>query len=139
MSLEVSNYLVTFSKFSERHFEKNFAKKYKDKWPRAKQTIIFLCERIDKMLSTNRADLIIFTENAKLIKLDFAVNQKKESPKTSGNRCIVFVDEKIHSAEILLIYSKNDIGPPNETQKWKNIISDEFPKVAIRFKKNGRL
>ena len=51
----------------------------------------------------------------KLIKLDFAVEGTRISPKASSNRCILFVDEDMRVVKILLVYSKNDISPPNET------------------------
>ena len=131
--METSNYAVSFSSYSERHYEKNFTKKYKNKWPNTKKIIEFLCAHIDTMLVTDRARLISYDEQAKLVKLYFVVDQRRESPKSSGNRCILYVNEALHTVEILLIYSKNDIGPPNETQKWKNEIASAFPEISKQF------
>lgn len=133
MSMETLNYVVSFSAYSERYFIKKFAKKHKDKWASTKETIKFMCERIDTMLQTQRADLIQYTDDSKIVKLDFAIVQSHMSPKSSGNRCIIFVNERLHTAEILLVYSKNEIGPPNETQKWKEKIFDGFPDIAREF------
>jgi len=55
------------------------------------------------------------------------------SPKTSGNRCILFINEETRLVKILLVYSKDDISPPNETQKWKSIVKNEFTEVAEIF------
>jgi hypothetical protein len=85
------------------------------------------------MLLYKRADLISAIGHLKLVKLDFAVEGTRMSPKASGNRCILFVDEDTRLVKILLVYSKNEISPPNETQKWKNIIKDEYGEIAAIF------
>jgi hypothetical protein len=127
--MEQFNYRVTFEPFTERHYIKNFQKEYKDKWLITEQAIIAICERIDNVLQYDRADLISISENFKLIKLDFAVAGTNTSPKASGNRCILFVDENTRAVNILLVYSKNEISPPNETQKWKNVIKGEYKEI----------
>ena len=128
--MEQFNYRVKFEPFTERHYVKNFQKKYKDKWLATKRTIIAVCERIDNMLRYNRADLISISGFYKLVKLDFAVEGTRISPKASGNRCILFVDEDTRAVKILLVYSKNEISSPSETQKWKNIIKDTYGEIA---------
>ena len=131
--MEQFNYRVVFEPFTERHYVKKFKKEYKDKWDTTKRTIITICEHIDNMLLYNRADLISIFECYKLVKLDFAVEGTHVSPKASGNRCILFVDEDTRAVKILLVYSKNEISPPNETQKWKTIIKDEYREIAKLF------
>jgi len=131
--MEQFNYRVEFESFTERHYIKNFQKEYKDKWLATKRTIIAVCERIDNMLLYKRADLISVSGCYKLVKLDFAVEGTQMSPKASGNRCILFVDEDMRMVKILLVYSKNDISPPNETQKWKKIVKDEYGEIAKLF------
>ena len=131
--MEPSNYSVKFEPYTERHYVKIFKKEYLDKWFATERTIIMVCEHIDNMLQYNRADLISVTGCHKLVKLDFAVEGTQMSPKASGNRCILFVDEDIRAVKILLVYSKNDISPPNETQKWKAIIKREFSEIALLF------
>ena len=131
--MEQFNYRVWFEPFTERHYVRKFHKDYKDKWLSTKQTIIAVCERIDNMLRYNRADLIAVSGCYKLVKLDFAVEGTRISPKASGNRCILLVDEDMRAVRILLVYSKNEISSPNETQKWKNIIKDEYKEIAELF------
>ena len=80
------------------------------------RTIITICEGIDNMLQYNRADLISTSGCYKLVELDFAIEGTRMSPKASGNRCILFVDEDTRTVRTLLVYSKNEISPPNETQ-----------------------
>lgn len=85
------------------------------------------------MLFTKRADLISATDNYRLVKLDFAIFGLKISPKASGNRCILFLDDNMWVVKILLIYSKNDIPAQNETQEWKNIIKTQYPNIGDIF------
>jgi hypothetical protein len=92
-----------------------------------------VCERIDNMLKYNRADLIAETNELQLVKLDFAVEGTHMSPKASGNRCILFVDNAIRLVRILLVYSKDEISEPNETQKWKAIIKKEYKEIGRLF------
>lgn len=123
-------YNVVFEEYTKRHFIKNFEKKYKSKWNKTQDDIIFVCEHIENMLLTKRADLISVAENSRLVKLDFAIFGLKVSPKSSGNRCILFLDDEIKIVKVLLIYSKNDISTNNETQAWKNIIKSQYPELA---------
>jgi len=133
MSIEQSNYEVEFDAYTTRHHIKAFRKKYKEKWPPTEIAIRDACARIDNMLLYSRADSISNSENYQLVKLDFAIEGSRVSPKASGHRCILFVDNCARSVRILLVYSKDEISEPNETQKWKNIIKNEFRKVAEIF------
>ena len=123
-------YNVVFEEYTKRHFIKNFEKKYKSKWNKTQDDIIFVCEHIENMLLTKRADLISVAENSRLVKLDFTIFGLKVSPKSSGNRCILFLDDEIKIVKVLLVYSKNDISTNNETQAWKNIIKSQYPELA---------
>ena len=136
--MDQSKYNVSFSGYSGRHFRKSFHKKYKNKWPLTEKAIISVCERIDNMLLTNRADLIQSVNNFQLVKLDFAVTDTQMSPKSTGNRCILFVDNNNENVDnkkvdILLVYSKDDITGPNETVWWKEIIKNQFEEVSKIF------
>lgn len=126
-------YNVVFEEYTKRHFIKNFEKKYKSKWNKTQDDIIFVCEHIENMLFTKRADLISIAENSRLVKLDFAIFGLKVSPKSSGNRCILFLDDDIKLVKVLLVYSKNDIPTNNETQAWKNIVKSQYSELAEIF------
>lgn len=126
-------YNVVFEEYTKRHFIKNFEKKHKSKWNKTQDDIIFVCEHIENMLFTKRADLISIAENSRLVKLDFAIFGLKVSPKSSGNRCILFLDDDIKLVKVLLVYSKNDIPTNNETQAWKNIVKSQYSELAEIF------
>jgi len=132
--MEQFNYRVKIEEFTEKHYIKKFHKKNKDKWNATERTIITICERIDNTLKYNRADLISENGCYKLVKLDFSVEGTHLSPKSSGNRCILICDEDARLVRILLVYSKDDISSPNETQKWKSVIKDAYEDLAEIFK-----
>jgi hypothetical protein len=124
--MEAQNYNVIFDPFCERYYIKSFAKKYKSAWAKTRQDLEEVCRRIDGMLQYQRADLISDVGQYKLVKLDFAIAGAKQSPKASGNRCILVVNEEARSVTLIIVYSKNDIAPPNETRKWKELVKDNF-------------
>lgn len=126
-------YKVIFEEFTERHFIKDFKRKYKSQWDKTQDDIIFVCEHINNMLLTRRADLISIVNNYRLVKLDFAIFGLRVSPKSSGNRCILLLDDKMGIVKILLIYSKNNISAHNETREWRNIIKTQYPDVGKVF------
>jgi len=127
------NYSCNWMPFAERHYAKVFSKKYKGTWLTTRNDIIEVAKRIDNMLEYKRADLIASVSYHKLVKLDFAIAGTRVSPKASGNRCILHIDEEVHHVEVLLAYSKNDLGPPNETSKWKQAIAAEYPDIRQIF------
>jgi hypothetical protein len=131
--MEAQNYNVTFDTYCERYYIKAFEKKYKGAWTKTRLDIEDICRRIDSMLQYKRADLIYSVGQYKIVKLDFAVEGTRMSPKKSGNRCILIVDEDVRSVSVLLVYSKNDISEPNETVKWKKVIKDQFGDIGKIF------
>lgn len=131
--MEIQNYSVEFDEFTKRHFIKSFEKKHKAAWVKTQNDIVDVCKRIDAMLEYKRADLIASIECHKLVKLDFAVEGTQVSPKSSGNRCILHINEDTRHVRIVIVYSKNDIASPNETAKWKNMIKGQFSDIGEIF------
>lgn len=131
--MDQCEYKVIFEDFTKRHYIKNFEKKYKSKWDKTQDDIIFVCEHIENMLLTKRADLISIADKYRLVKLDFAIFGLRVSPKSSGNRCILLLDDDAKTVRVLLVYSKNDLPAHNETQEWRNIIKVQYPSVAEIF------
>lgn len=131
--MDQCRYRVVFDDFTKNHFIKNFRKKYKVRWLRTHDSIVSVCEHIQSVLRTGRADLISVVNNYGLVKLDFAIVGLKISPKASGNRCILLVDNEVRVVKILLVYAKTDIPSHNETRAWKNIIGEEFPEMKKVF------
>ena len=124
------NYEVEIMPFAERHYIKSFRKKYKKGWEITQAALQQETSRIDNVLSkTDRAETIQCNDGLLLVKMNFRVAGTTESAKRSGNRAIIFVNSSIGQCKILLVYSKKDICQPNETQKWQNIIKENYPEI----------
>ncbi len=120
------NYSVIIEDFAERHFIKNFKKKYNNFWDVTLRAIVAEFERIDMLLQTEKAETISFVGSVKIIKTEFKIAGTKESAKTSGNRCIIAVDEKLKKVSVLLVYTKTDVKGAIETVWWKKLVSDTY-------------
>ncbi|MBI3255671.1 MAG: hypothetical protein HYZ63_01750 [Candidatus Andersenbacteria bacterium] len=123
------NYAVQIESYAERHFIKSFRKKYKSHWDITLLAIIAELERIDALLLTNRAEIIIGTDEVKIIKTKFKIARSNESATSSGNRCIVAWYPTKRRVSVLLVYGKTDIGDGNETAVWKRLIKDNYPEL----------
>ncbi|MDD3293039.1 MAG: hypothetical protein PHI45_03395 [Candidatus Pacebacteria bacterium] len=129
-----SNYLVQIEGFAERHFIKSFEKKYKGHWDITLRAIIFELERIDNLLLTSKADIIIDKENIRIVKTEFKIAGSKESTKTSGNRCIVAWHKEDKLVSVLLVYGKTDLSSGNkETDEWKRMIRENYSQYEHLF------
>ena len=128
------NYVVEIENFAQRHYIKLFKKKYKKAWEVTENAIMRELERVDRLLGfTDKAEKISFVDECSLIKLNFKIAGTNISAKSSGNRAIVLVDHASFICKVLLVYSKNEISPPNETQKWMNVIKINYPNIWKMF------
>jgi len=106
--------LIDFHSYAERHFLKRFKKDYKGKqWEETEKSIKEDLSRIKVEKSdlqfSQQVDELWYKDNYWIFKYDFRVALTKESTKTSGNRCIVFLDNGDNKMSILIIYGKNDL------------------------------
>jgi hypothetical protein len=129
----IENYAVIIEPFAERHYIKNFGKKYHRAWDITLKALTSQFERIDMLLQKDVADVIVDVGDLKIVKTDFSVAGTHQSPKGSGNRCIVAINESCKKVHVLLVYHKNDLGAGNETVKWKQIIKDNYSQYAHLF------
>lgn len=136
--MSTNEYSVFIEKFAESHYCRVFEKKYRGKqWGITLKAIKETLSRYDNIAPNHKSnysklDVICPCGDYVLIKLDFTVAGSNISAKSSGNRVVAAVDSNKKIIKILLVYSKNDIGPPNETVKWRNIVAqyyDEFKKL----------
>ena len=121
------SYTVVFEDFTERHFIKTFAKKYKSAWDSTLKGIITEFTFFDLLFLKNTAETIVDTKNIKICKTEFRIQGTNESRHSSGNRCIVAVHKNINKVVVLLIYHKNDLGSNKETAEWKNLVKQNYP------------
>lgn len=137
MSTNNNDYVVEIEKFAQKHFIKKFRKKFKKAWEITESAIIQEAERIDRLTElTDKAEIVATSGSCCLIKLYFSVAGTKKSAKGSGNRAIILVDNSSYICKILLVYSKNEICPPNETQKWMKVIKSNYPSIWKIFHRN---
>ncbi len=131
MFIKDIDFQVSFSDFAEKHYRKKFRKKYPEKvWKITEKSIILSLERAYHLKNTNRLDCIKYHESYSLFKFDFAVAGTQESPKKSGNRSILFLDNEKESIDILLIYHKDDLEKRNsETAAWEKLIKNNYSNI----------
>jgi len=126
---------VKFDNYAERHFLKRFKKDYKGKqWDITEDSIEQDLSRIKMRTSdlqmTQQVDELWHNGNFWIFKYDFRVAQTKESTKSSGNRCIVFLDNANNKMLILIIYGKGDIPKNTGEQTYiEKTLNDEFPDI----------
>lgn len=120
-------YIVIFESFTERHFIKFFARKYKGAWGITLKTITEEFAQIDFLFLKNTAETIVDLKEVKICKTEFKIAGTQESRHGSGNRCIVAIHKNTNKICVLLVYHKNDLGGGNETANWKRIIKENYP------------
>lgn len=135
MSTDGVNYSVVIEKYAERHYIKGFSRKYRGAWDATFMALTEQFRRIDRVVgvveTTNR---IHVCDSKYIAKHDFKIAATNDSAKTSGDRAIILVDEELRECRVLLVYSKNDICSPNETQKWETEVRDNYPEIWGMFK-----
>lgn len=119
-------YNVQTEEFAEKHYIKNFRKKYKTYWDSTFKGIEKMLEGLDSILDTTIVEEINCQDDLAVLKMEFRVAGTNCSRKASGNRCILSLNKKTKEIKILLVYHKSDIGDKNETAAWKKIIRDNY-------------
>jgi hypothetical protein len=128
-------FIAEFDKYAERHYLKRFKKDYKGRqWEVTEDSIMQDLSRIkmseSDLQSTQQVDELWHKDDYWIFKYDFRVAQTKESTKTSGNRCIVFLDNKCNKISILIIYGKGDLPSNMGEQAYiEKTLENEFVNV----------
>ena len=128
IQMKFTKYKVIFEPFTQRHFIKSFAKKYKGAWDFTLKFLEKEFEKINLLFLKNIAETIVDSKEIKICKTKFKIAGTDQSKHGSGNRCIVALHKNTNTVCVLLVYHKNDLGDGNETAKWKQIIKDNYPK-----------
>jgi hypothetical protein len=107
-------FTVKFDEYAERHYLKRFKKDYKGKqWEVTEDSIVQDLSRLKMLKSdlqqTQQVDELWHKEDYWIFKYDFRVAQTKDSTKSSGNRCVVFLDNGNNKILILMIFGKGDL------------------------------
>lgn len=122
------NYAISTELFAERHYIKDFKKKYKNAWDITWRAVQKEFQNFDVLFERNIAETIIDSGSIKICKTEFRIAGTKHSRHGSGNRCIIALhNEDVHRVVILLVYHKNHLkGSGSETAKWKNVIKKNY-------------
>lgn len=130
---------VKFASYALKHYLADFKKKYKGKqWDLTELSIKEDLSRLRMINNTTQLseqiDELKYSNNMWLAKYDFKIAGTKQSTKSSGNRCILFIDNDKNSIDILLIYNKNNL-PKNkkETKYIMDVILENYPSINSRF------
>ena len=124
------SYTVIFEPFTERHFIKSFARKYKGAWDFTFKFLYQEFEQIDLLFLKNTAETIIDSKDVKICKTEFKISGTRESRHGSGNRCIVAIYKNTNRVCVLLVYNKNDFSGSGETASWKNLVKENYPEYS---------
>jgi len=124
-------YQIEFSRYCEKHFCKDFLRKYKPKqWLETKRTIIDTLQRAYSFQNTNLIDNLKFwgEDGVGIFKLDFRVAGTNFSPKVSGNRVVFFLYNNTGKINILLVYGKDHCSKKHSETQWiLECIKENFP------------
>ena len=107
-------FTVQFSDYAKRHYLKRFEKDYKGKqWDVTVESVFQELARIktsdSDLQKTQQVDERWHNNGYWIFKYDFRVAQTKNSTKSSGNRCVAFLDNAANKIMILIIYGKDDL------------------------------
>ena len=125
-------FTVKFSDYAKNHYLKRFEKDYSGKqWDVTVESIFQDLARIKTSASdlqrTQQVDELWHKDSHWIFKYDFRVAQTKESTKSSGNRCIVFLDNAMNRIEILIIFGKGDLPKNTGEQAFiEQTLTKEF-------------
>lgn len=126
---------VDFSPYCERHFCKDFLRKYRPTaWSETKEAIQSTLERAFLMQNTSRIDLLNYSseEDSGIFKYDFKVAGTPFSPKSSGNRAIFYLSNSTGKITILIVYGKDHCGKGQSETQW---ILDQIKTAFPEYKK----
>ena len=122
-------YRVLFLSFTDRHYIRTFAKKYKGAWDKTLKSLVVEFTFADVLFQKSIAETICLSadNDIRICKTEFKILGTEVSRHASGNRCIIAVRKSTAVVHVLLVYSKGDIGESNETARWKAIVKDNYP------------
>ncbi len=128
MSIEPSGFLVRIEEFGGGHYIKHFQKRpcvghYVERF-RANLSSL----RCDRWLAGKVEPPIAISDDRSLIlyKMSFRMADENKSAKASGHRIIFVCDYPNKIIRVLLVYHKNHVEGPRETDWWKNLVYEQY-------------
>lgn len=127
MSTELESFSVVVEAYAERHYIKEFEKKY-GSWKLTWIGLVAILTRFDPSKLGSAVEII--TQNADctkaIYKYEFRIPEQRVSAHASGNRMIICVDHISKSIQVLLVYNKNNVRGSRETDWWQGVIRDNY-------------
>ncbi len=122
-------YQVTFLPFSERHYIKSFAKKYKRAWDETLDALHTEFRAVEVLFAKNIIETICVSSDndIKICKTEFKIIGTNISRHASGFRSIIAIHVSTRLVNVLLVYGKGDVSGHNETTWWQSTIKDNYP------------
>jgi len=107
-------FAVEFSDYAKHHYLKRFEKDYRGRqWDITVESIFQDMARIktsdSDLQKTQQVDELWHKDDYWIFKYDFRVALTKDSTKSSGNRCVAFLDNTSNKITILMIFGKGDL------------------------------
>ena len=121
-------YSVLFLPFTDRHYTRTFAKKYKGAWDKTLKSLVVEFTFVDVLLEKSIAETICVSSDndIRICKTEFKILGTEVSRRASGNRCIIAVCKSKKTVHVLLVYSKGDIHGSNETVGWQTVVKNNY-------------
>lgn len=130
MSISNDGYRVIFEDYANRHYIKDFEKKYKGAWLTTRKALVSEFRNIDMLINSGRTNPPIHRtdDNSQwIVKHEFIVAGLKESKKTSGRRIIAYVNDAERVVRILMVYQKDHADKKaGETAWWERTIKEAY-------------
>jgi hypothetical protein len=122
---------VSVEQYAERHYIKEFNKKY-GSWKITWKGLLEVLSRFDAIKLGSVVEMISQnSSHSQLIyKYEFRIAEQQVSAKASGNRMIILVDTSIRLIRVLLVYHKNNVRGSRETDWWKGEIKNNYPELS---------
>src|SRR5680860_436204 len=116
-------YEVIFGPFTERHFVRTFAKKYKGAWDKTLKSLVVEFTFANVLFEKSIAETICISadNDIRICKTEFKILGTEVSRHASGNRCIIAIHKSVMVVHVLLVYAKGDIRGANETIGWQTV------------------
>ena len=128
--MKSTSYEVKFESFTERHYIRTFAKKYKGAWDITQRIITEEFRQIDLLFLKNTAEIICDYGNIKICKTEFKIAGTQESRHGSGNRCIITIHRDENRVCVLLVYNKKIWEIVTKPLVGKNLVRENYPEYA---------
>ncbi len=127
MSINPDGYLVFLEGFAKKHYYKDFEKRAG--WPATWKSIEQTLARFNPELLAGKLEppiKISSDRNLILYKYSFRLADENKSAKASGNRLIFVCNFEKRTIRILLVYNKNHVEGPRETDWWMGLVYGEY-------------